>query len=140
MKVYYVKLSHKAVTPSRSSEASAGFDLYAAESAIIPAKGRACIKTDIQIELPDSHYGRVCSRSSLAVNHGIDVAAGVIDADFRGNLTVVLHNTAETNFEVRLGARIAQLIVEKIATPEWVEVTALNVTERGSKGFGSSGI
>lgn len=95
--------------------------------------------TDIQIELPSGCYGRVAPRSGLAAKNFINVGAGVIDEDYRGNVGVVLFNHAEENFEVKKGDRIAQLICERIFYPEIEEVSALSTTERGAGGFGSTG-
>ncbi|XP_006817345.1 deoxyuridine 5'-triphosphate nucleotidohydrolase-like [Saccoglossus kowalevskii] len=95
--------------------------------------------TDIQIQLPDGCYGRVAPRSGLAVKHFIDVGAGVIDQDYRGNVGVVMFNFSESEFEVKKGDRIAQLICEKIYMPELEECEKLDDSERGVGGFGSTG-
>jgi dUTP pyrophosphatase len=79
-------------------------------------------------------------RSGLAVKHHIDVGAGVIDADYRGNVGVVLFNHADTDFSVSAGDRVAQLILEKIITPDVVEVDDLDATVRGAGGYGSTGV
>ena len=82
----------------------------------------------------------VAPRSGLAWKHSIDVGAGVIDADYRGSVGVILFNHSDVDFEVKLGDRIAQLIIEKIITPEVMEVEDLDCTERGVGGFGSTGV
>ena len=105
----------------------------------IPAKGKALVKTDIQIALPDGCYGRVAPRSGLAHKHFIDVGAGVIDQDYRGNVGVILFNFNDTDFEVAKGDRIAQLILERIFLPELEELPSLDDTDRGAGGFGSTG-
>jgi dUTP pyrophosphatase len=97
------------------------------------------IKTDIAIQVPKGHYGRVAPRSSLAWKDFVDVGAGVIDEDYRGEVKVVLYNHGESLFHVKMGDRIAQLIIEKISYPEVKEVETLEETERGSGGFGSTG-
>lgn len=140
IKLLVKKLSKNAILPVRSSKKAAGYDLAAAHSAIIPKKGRMLIKTDLAIAIPDGYYGRVAPRSGLALKYGIDVGAGVIDSDYRGPLGVVLFNHGDTDFEIKQGDRIAQLIIESIATPEVVEVDSLDETERQSGGFGSTGI
>ncbi|CAH8437936.1 unnamed protein product [Schistosoma turkestanicum] len=136
----YKKLSDQATTPSRGSLLAAGYDLYAAHEATIPPGGRGLIKTDIQIELPEGCYGRVAPRSGLALKQGIDVGAGVIDRDYRGNLGVVLFNFGEQDFQVKKNDRIAQLICERIYCPELIECESLAETERGVNGYGSSGV
>ncbi|CAH8607900.1 unnamed protein product [Heterobilharzia americana] len=96
----FKKLSDQATPPTRGSAFAAGYDLYSAQDTTIPVGGRGLVKTDIQIELPDGCYGRVAPRSGLALKNGIDVGAGVIDQDYRGNLGVVLFNFGEQDFEV----------------------------------------
>lgn len=104
------------------------------------SKGKELVKTDLQVMIPDGCYGRVAPRSGLAVKNFIDVGAGVIDSDYRGNVGVVLFNFSEDDFIVKKGDRIAQLICEKIEYPELKEETDLESTERGAAGFGSTGI
>lgn len=81
----------------------------------MPARGRVVVDTDISIALPVNTYGRVAPRSGLAVKHGIDTGAGVIDADYRGLVGVLLFNCSDTDFKVNIGDRIAQLIVERVS-------------------------
>ena len=107
-------LSDQARAPTKGSAFAAGHDLYSARHVVIPARGRARVDTDISIAVPAGTYGRVAPRSGLAAKHGIDTMAGVIDADYRGQVGVILANLSETDFEVNVGDRIAQLIVEKV--------------------------
>ncbi|PSK60623.1 deoxyuridine 5'-triphosphate nucleotidohydrolase [Elsinoe australis] len=132
-------LSATAKPPTRGSAFAAGYDLYASKATTIPARGRVLVDTDISIAVPEGTYGRVAPRSGLAVKHGIDTGAGVIDADYRGPVKVLLFNLSETDFEVQGGDRIAQLIVERIYTPEVVVVEKLEESVRGAGGFGSTG-
>mmetsp|Transcript_8542 Transcript_8542/g.21985 ORF Transcript_8542/g.21985 Transcript_8542/m.21985 type:complete len:156 (+) Transcript_8542:1-468(+) len=133
------KLSEFAQLPVRGSALAAGYDLRAAYDTLIPAQGRAIVKTDLAMAIPVGCYGRVAPRSGLAVKHGIDTGAGVIDADYRGNVGVVLFNLGSDDYNVKRGDRVAQLILEQIATPDVEEVTDLDDTERGAGGFGSTG-
>lgn len=146
----FVKLlSEKATLPTRGSEEAAGLDLYAATAVTIAPGGKALVPTDISVNIPPGHYGRVAPRSGLAWKKHIDVGAGVIDRDYSGNISVVLYNhSPDTVFEVAIGDRIAQLILEKISMASVVEVAelssaALNVPgargARGEGGFGSTG-
>ncbi|NXM81387.1 DUT protein, partial [Oenanthe oenanthe] len=139
LRLRFTKLSENAFAPSRGSARSAGYDLYSAYDCVIPPMEKAVVKTDIQIALPSGCYGRVAPRSGLAAKHFIDVGAGVIDEDYRGNVGVVLFNFGKETFEVKKGDRIAQLICERIYYPELEEVEALDDTERGEGGFGSTG-
>ncbi|XP_012261123.2 deoxyuridine 5'-triphosphate nucleotidohydrolase, mitochondrial [Athalia rosae] len=136
----FAKLTDKAHAPTRGSAAAAGFDLRSAYEYIIPANGKEIIKTDLQIEVPPGTYGRVAPRSGLAWKYHIDVGAGVIDADYRGNIGVMLFNHSNEEFKVSPGDRVAQLICEKIVYPELLEVESLESTKRGAGGFGSTGI
>ncbi|OTA55515.1 dUTP diphosphatase [Hypoxylon sp. EC38] len=133
------KLSNTAKLPTRGSAFAAGYDLYASQATSIPARGKALVETDISIAVPAGTYGRVAPRSGLASKHFIDTGAGVIDADYRGPVKVLLFNHSETEFPVAVGDRIAQLIVERIYTPEVVEVQELEESVRGAGGFGSTG-
>ncbi|KAA0164428.1 hypothetical protein FNF31_02352 [Cafeteria roenbergensis] len=128
-----------AVLPTRGSALAAGYDLSAAHDGTIPARGKALIKTDLAVAIPEGCYGRVAPRSGLAWKHSIDVGAGVIDADYRGNVGVILFNLSDTAFDVKAGDRIAQLVLERIATPDVVEVDDLEASDRGAGGFGSTG-
>lgn len=125
--------------PTRGSDAAAGYDLFAATAACIPAGSRALISTGLRIGLPAGCYGRVASRSGLSVLHGIEVGAGVIDADYTGVLDVVLFNHNDMPYEVEIGDRIAQLICEKIEYPVIVVCQNLDATARGDAGCGSTG-
>lgn len=136
----FAKLSPRAVTPSRGSDDAAGFDLYSAEDIVVQPGDRAVVKTDIQVEIPAGCYGRVAPRSGLAVRFGIDVGAGVIDRDYRGNVAVLLFNFGAAAFAVSCGDRIAQLVVERVADVRLEELPSLSATQRGSSGFGSTGI
>ncbi|ETI20482.1 deoxyuridine 5'-triphosphate nucleotidohydrolase [Cladophialophora carrionii CBS 160.54] len=134
------KLSADATTPTRGSAFAAGYDLYASKPTTIPARGKALVSTDLSIATPEGTYGRIAPRSGLAAKHFIDTGAGVIDADYRGEVKVLLFNHAETDFRVDKGDRIAQLVLERIYTPEIVEVDSLEESVRGAGGFGSTGV
>jgi dUTP pyrophosphatase len=138
--LYVQKLSAYATLPSRGSEQSAGYDLSSARDGVVPAHGKRVVETDISIRVPEGTYGRIAPRSGLASRHFIDVGAGVIDRDYRGNVGVILFNHSDDDFTFRVGDRIAQLVLEKIDTPEVMDVDGLDVTPRGEQGFGSSGV
>jgi deoxyuridine 5'-triphosphate nucleotidohydrolase len=134
------RLSDQATLPKRGSEFSAGLDLASAEAKVIPAGERALVKTDLAIACPADTYARIAPRSGLALKKGIDVGAGVIDADYRGPVGVILFNWGKEDFEIKVGDRIAQMILEKIVLPEIVETDDLPETVRGAGGFGSTGV
>lgn len=135
------RLVPTAVLPVRKTPHAAGYDLSSSEDYVLPAHGRGVVPTGLALAIPEGYYGRVAPRSSLAVTHGIDTGAGVIDSDYRGPVGVVLFNHSDKEYVVKRGDRIAQLILEKIATPDVTEVTDgdLPETVRGSGGFGSTG-
>ncbi|XP_051919696.1 deoxyuridine 5'-triphosphate nucleotidohydrolase, mitochondrial isoform X1 [Hippocampus zosterae] len=135
----FAKLSEHATTPTRGSTKAAGYDLYSAYDYSIDPMDKAVVKTDIQIAVPHGCYGRVAPRSGLAAKHFIDVGAGVVDEDYRGNVGVVLFNFGKEQFKVKKGDRVAQLVCERIVYPELVEQEKLDDTERGAGGFGSTG-
>ncbi|KAJ3559362.1 hypothetical protein NM688_g396 [Phlebia brevispora] len=139
-KLFVKRLSEKAKIPTKGSDESAGFDIYATQECEIAARGQSVVKTDISIALPKGSYGRIAPRSGLAAKNGIDVGAGVIDADYRGEVKVLLFNFSDHVFKVSEGDRIAQLIIEKIENPIIEEVDDLDVTKRGKSGFGSTGV
>lgn len=136
----YKKVTEKAFDPSKGSEQAAGYDLKSAYNYVVKAHGKELVKTDLQIQVPSGCYGRIAPRSGLAWKNFIDVGAGVIDIDYRGNINVLIFNHGENDFVINEGDRIAQFICEKIAYPSLEEVTALDQTSRGSGGFGSTGI
>jgi dUTP pyrophosphatase len=133
-------LSSGAVLPTRKSAFAAGFDISASESIVIPAKSRAVVKTGLSIACPAGTYARIAPRSGLAVKRFIDVGGGVIDADYRGEVGVVLFNFDDEPFNVIKGDRIAQLILERVCMVDVIEVNKLDDTKRGSNGYGSTGV
>ena len=135
------KLSEDATLPTKGSVQSAGFDLSASKKTTIPPGGRGIVATDLSIACPPGTYARIAPRSGLAIKKGIDVGAGVVDADYRGPVGVILFNLDNENaFEVQKGDRIAQLILEKISMTGLEEVDDLDKTDRGAGGFGSTGV
>ncbi|KAJ0980400.1 hypothetical protein J5N97_008655 [Dioscorea zingiberensis] len=134
------RLSENAVIPSRASPLAAGYDLSSAVETKVPAHGKALVPTDLSIAIPEGTYARIAPRSGLTWKHSIDVGAGVIDADYRGPVSVILFNHSDVDFEVKPGNRIAQMIIERIMTPEVVETEDLDATARGAGAFGSTGV
>ena len=134
------KLNNNAALPKRSTDGAAGYDLCASQDCTIPAGGKGLVKTGLSISFPTGLYARIAPRSGLALKKFIDVGAGVVDGDYRGEVGVVLFNHGDQDFEVKMGDRIAQLILEKIDTPPVEEVQGLDDTVRGSGGFGSTGV
>ncbi|GAQ92886.1 dUTPase [Klebsormidium nitens] len=134
------RLVPEATLPKCASPGDAGYDLSAAADQSIASGSWGLVRTGISIAVPEGTYGRVAPRSGLAIKNGIVVGAGVVDRSYRGEVGVVLFNHGPGTFQVRKGDRIAQLILEKIASPPVVEVESLSVTHRGAGGFGSTGV
>ena len=139
------RLVPEAVLPARMSEEAAGLDLHAcipSRRSISLAPGqRVLVPTGLALAIPVGYEGQVRPRSGLALHHGIVVAnsPGTIDADYRGELGIILINLEAEDFEIGHGDRVAQLVVAPIARPELVEVDALPPAQRGAGGFGSTG-
>jgi len=139
MEIKIKLLSESAKIPTKGTDAAAGYDLYAAENGEIDPLKRNLIKTNISIAIPKGYYGRIAPRSGLAYKNGIDVMAGVIDSDYRGDVGVILYNTGVEAFSYNRGDRVAQLIVEKCHKADWLEVEDLSETDRGDGGYGHTG-
>jgi dUTP pyrophosphatase len=125
--------------PEYASAQAAGADLRASEAVEIAPGGRAAVPTGVRLQIPPGHVGLVWPRSGLAVRHGIDTLAGVIDSDYRGEVRVVLVNHGEEAFRVAKGDRIAQLLVQPVERAAFVAVPGIDETGRGGGGFGSTG-
>ncbi|AGE57720.1 dUTP pyrophosphatase [Acanthocystis turfacea Chlorella virus NTS-1] len=136
--LFVKKLDESAVVPTRGSELSAGYDLSSIVDITVPSLGRVAVSTGLAVKVPASAYGRIAPRSGLAYKHGIDVLAGVVDADYRQSVNVILYNTSGVDYEIKKGDRIAQLIIEKIEMFDVEVVDELDETSRKG-GFGSTG-
>jgi dUTP pyrophosphatase len=134
-------LNNNAKIPKKGSDNSAGYDLYSIETGVIKPRERRLIKTGLVLEIPSGYYGRIAPRSGLAFKSGIDVMAGVIDSDYRGEIGVILFNTDNIcDFIFGVGDKIAQIIFEKHYDFDMTLFNDLNETKRGDGGFGSTGI
>jgi len=137
------KVHKDAKTPIRGSSGAAGYDLCSVEDIFIPQGEHVLVPTGIRVIIPTGYYGRVAPRSGLTVKHGINIGAGVIDCDYRGEVKVVMFNHGEEDVTFTKGTRIAQLILERCSTPPVSvvsdELFDNSTTTRGSGGFGSTG-
>ena len=131
-------------SPEYATSQSAGLDLRAniTESITLKPLARTLVKTGLFIELPEGYEAQVRPRSGLAYKKGITVlnSPGTIDADYRGEIGVILVNLSEEEFVVENGERVAQLVIAKHEQAQWVEVENLDETDRGAGGFGSTGV
>lgn len=132
---------HDLPVPSRQTPGAAGFDLtYVGPPTILYPHERSLLDTGFAWAIPEGFVGRIAPRSGLAHKHGIDVLAGVIDSDYRGEVKVILINHGAFHFTLSTGDRIAQMLIQPVAMVEGVEVEELDGTERGEGGFGSTGV
>lgn len=142
MQVKIINTSRHAL-PAYATEAAAGMDLRAnlSEPVTLKPLERRLIPTGLFIELPVGYEAQIRPRSGLALKHGITVlnSPGTIDADYRGEIGVILVNLSDTDFVVADGERICQMVIARHEQAEWVEVTELAVSERGAGGFGHTG-
>lgn len=132
------KLTSLAITPTRGSDFAAGYDLYSTEDYTLKPLERKLFKTHLSLAIPHGLYGRIAPRSGLAYKDGIDVMAGVIDEDYRGELGVILINLGQVDKKVSVGDKIAQIIFENYTAAIMTEVPELPDTNRGEGGFGST--
>jgi len=131
-------------SPEYATSQSAGLDLRAnlTESIMLKPLARTLVKTGLFIELPKGHEAQVRPRSGLAYKKGITVlnSPGTIDADYRGEIGVILVNLSAADFVIENGERVAQLVIAKHEQAQWIEVENLDETDRGAGGFGSTGV
>lgn len=140
------KIRDNAILPTRGSATAAGYDLYAAEGAFIPAGKTVMVGTGLAMEIPNAFWGGIYARSGLATKQGLRPAncVGVIDSDYRGEIIVALHNDSDSEKIVQAGDRIAQLVFHQaymsaeINGQPWKVVDDLDATDRGDGGFGST--
>ena len=133
----FVKMSTNAVTPTRATKELVGLDFYSPANYIIPPYSQLLIPTHIKLGIPLGHYGRLASKSGLAVLHHLHVGAGVIDPDYMGEIKILLINTAPHAHSIIRGDPIAQLILEKVSIPILKRVKELPPTAREEHGCGS---
>jgi deoxyuridine 5'-triphosphate nucleotidohydrolase len=135
----FKRLDPNAVLPTRGSSLAAGLDICAIEDLTIRPGERVLARTGLAVAIPEGYYGRLAPRSGLATKKGLDTLAGVIDADYRGEIGCLLYNAGAESIHLPAQSKICQLIIEKIVTPTAVWADEISDTDRGSGGFGSTG-
>ncbi|MFA6584416.1 MAG: dUTP diphosphatase [Elusimicrobiaceae bacterium] len=136
--IEFRKLADDAKAPHRAHPTDSGADLFALENTVLPPGETTKIRTGIALALPEGTSGLVWGKSSLE-SQGLKVMAGLIDAPYRGEIIVCLHNLGKTPFEFKKGQKIAQLVVLPTLYPDFCETGCLSETKRGEGGFGSTG-
>ena len=139
IKLPYLKTLPTACMPTRATLRSVGLDLYSPTNVLIPAHDKVLVDLGIALQIPTGYYGWIASRSGLAIHHHIHVGAGVVDPDYTGSIHVLLMNFSSQDHVIEKNHWIAQMILEKVAYPIICEVSHMLPTERGAKGFGSTG-
>lgn len=141
MKIFIKKLSPLATIPNYQTEEASGFDLHSIEDIILKPNERKLIGTGLAFEIPKGYEIQIRPRSGLAYKYGISVlnSPGTIDSDYRGEIKVLLINHSDTDFEIKIGERIAQGVIQEVIQAKFEEVEELNKTARGAGGFGSTG-
>ena len=132
----FVKMSPKAVVPTKATKYSMGLDLHSPDNYLIHPKKQVLIPTQIKLGIPPGYYGRIASKSRLAIQNQVHVGAGVIDPDYTGEIKVLLINNSKHYYQVKEGEPMAQLILEKASMPILKQIKELPTTERVIEGVG----
>ena len=140
MKLEIKKLVPEAQLPTRAHSDDAGLDLYSVEECVLASGERRAIKTGIAVAISLGYVGLIWDKSGLAAKAGLKTMGGVIDAAYRGEILVIVANLSDAQYIIEKGAKVAQLLIQKVELPEVCEVSELDNTARGADGFGSSGI
>ena len=141
MTLKFERIHEDAVLPAYAHPSDAGMDIRSVADLVVPARGRALVPTGLVVLLPPGYEAQVRPRSGLALKHGVTVlnTPGTIDAGYRGEIGVILFNSADADFEVRKGDRVAQLVIAPVTQPVIEEADSIDETDRGAGGFGSTG-
>lgn len=134
-----IRVDGPGAIPGYATEGAAGADLHASADTVLEPGERAAVATGVRLQIPAGHVGLIWPRSGLAVRHGIDTMAGVIDSDYRGEVLVVLVNHGAAPVRIAAGDRIAQVLFQKVERARLVAADTLDATRRGSGGLGSTG-
>jgi dUTP pyrophosphatase len=140
MQLSVKKLHPEAKLPTRAHASDAGLDLYSVEDMVLAPGQRHGVATGVAFAIPNGYVGLVWDKSGVALNGGVTCLGGVVDAQYRGEVKVIVLNTSDTPYEIKSGQKIAQLLIQEVALPEVVEVENLDDTSRGDGGFGSTGL
>ena len=134
------KLNSTAVLPSYAHVHDAGMDLYASESMLIKAGDRVLVPTGIAMAIPAGYVGLIWDKSGMAAKFGLKTMAGVIDAGYRGEVKIVIHNLSSADYTIEKGMKVAQMLIQPVVQMPLTEVDTLDDTSRGVGGFGSTGL
>ena len=139
--VEFRRFNENAKIPHKATTGSAGLDLYSAERIVVPPfGGKGIVSTELGLKLPANTCGIIMSRSGLCIEKSVTVFSGLIDADFRGPIKLIIFNHGNEEFVVDCNMRLAQIVIYSIIDPLLIETRDLGHTERGKHGFGSTGL
>ncbi len=140
MALHIKKLSSNATIPKYIHPHDAGMDLYSSETIVVNPGERKLISTGIAMAIPSGYVGLIWDKSGIATNHGLKTMAGVIDAGYRGEIKILIHNLSQQAYTVQVGTKIAQMLIQPVEQKQVIEVQELDETARGEDGFGSTGV
>lgn len=140
MTLHIKKISETAILPRYVHPHDAGMDLYSNETITLQLQERKLISTGIALAIPPGYVGLIWDKSGIATNHGLKTMAGVIDAGYRGEIKVLIHNLSNQPYTVQAGTKIAQMLIQPVEQKKIIEVTELDDSSRGEQGFGSTGM
>lgn len=139
MELKIKKLHPDAKVPTYAHNGDAGFDLYTIENIIVKAGERAHVRTGVAMEIPFGYVGLIWDKSGLSMNHGLKTLGGVVDAGYRGEVTVGIINLSQSDYILESGHKVAQMLIQKVEHMEIKEASELSGTARGEGAFGSTG-
>ncbi len=140
MTIKIKKLNESATLPKYAKEDDAGMDFYAAESLVLQPGERKLVPTGIAMAIPSGFVGLIWDKSGVATKHGLKTMAGVIDAGYRGEVKILVHNLSNESYVVEKGNKVAQMLIQPVSQKQLLEVSELDETDRGEGGFGSTGV
>jgi|APSaa5957512535_1039671.scaffolds.fasta_scaffold29933_1 dUTP pyrophosphatase len=141
MTVLIKKLNENAKLPVYAHQGDAGMDFFSSESLTIKSKQRALVSTGISMAIPNGFVGLIWDKSGLAAKQGLTALGGVIDSGYRGEIKIIIYNTNDQDYQIEAGQKIAQMLIQKIESPQLVQTTDFDQdTSRGEGGFGSTGL
>ncbi|MBS3123105.1 dUTP diphosphatase [Candidatus Woesearchaeota archaeon] len=140
MTIKIKKLHPQAILPKYACANDAGMDFYSLENEIINPGERKLIPTGIAMAIPPGYVGLIWDKSGIASKHGIKTMGGVIDSGYRGEIKIIMHNLSNTSYMIEKNTKIAQMLIQKVEQKDIVEVEELDESDRGSGGFGSTGM
>jgi len=140
IKIKIKKINPEAITPHYSHEGDAGMDVYSVEDVLIKPGERFAVPTGLAIELPPGYVSLIWDKSGIALKHGITTMAGVVEHTYRGEYKILLFNSSNSDYNIKKGEKVAQLLIQPIVTAEIEETDKLSETKRAEGGFGSTGL